>query len=282
MFKLEYDDDRIRVTWNGQQIVDYRLQPDGLMPFWHPLRLPGAPALTMDRPPDHVHHHGMWLAWKKVNGVNFWEEPGPETSGYGRIVHQRVPVASADAAKARLTTESAWIDWRGAQLMADVRETTVHAPGDGYMVIDVGLRLSALEQGVTLDLMRGDPGRGGLFYSGLAIRFANAMSPGKLLDADGRTEAAQIFGRRSAWCGYAGEHVEDGRVYGIAVIDHPDNPRHPTTWWVRNRPDYALLHPSPTYHERLYIPGGDSVRFRYRIVLHRGHTEPDAIERLGW
>ena len=66
----------------------------------------------------------------------------------------------------------------------------------------------------TLDLYRGEPGRGGLFYSGLTIRFDNALTPGKLLDAAGRTEPMDIFGKQSRWCGFAGTHAEDGAVYG--------------------------------------------------------------------
>ena len=39
---------------------------------------------------------------------------------------------------------------------------------------------------VVLDLRRGDPGGMGRYYSGMAIRFDNIITPGKLLDADGR------------------------------------------------------------------------------------------------
>jgi hypothetical protein len=284
MFSLESSADRLRLTWDGRHILDYRLEPEGGVPFWHPLRMPGSPALTMDRPADHVHHRGMWLAWKKVNGVNFWEQPasGPETPGYGHILHRRVLSHSIGAEQARFSTASAWIDWRGRQILTDVRDTTVDAPREGYLAMDIALQLTATEQKVTLDLRRGEPGRGGLFYSGLAIRFANGMSPGRLVDAEGKTEAEEIFGSRSAWCGFAGRHSEDGQVYGIAVIDHPDNPCHPTSWWVRNAKNYALLHPSPTYDESIEVTPGRSLTFRYRIVLHLGYTDPGVIDRLRW
>ena len=148
--------------------------------------------------------------------------------------------------------------------------------------MDVGLRLSARARDVTLDLDRGKPGGGGFFYSGLCIRFDHSLTPGSLLDADGRTAPDAIYGSRSRWCGYACRHGEDGGVYGITVIDHPDNPRHPTTWWVRNRANYALLHPSVCYYEPLQIAEGQSLLLRYRVVLHKGFVSPDLIRDVDW
>jgi hypothetical protein len=70
-------------------------------------------------------------------------------------------------------------------------------------------------------------------------------------------------------------------VMGVALFDHPQNPRFPTWWMVR---DYGLLAANPLgQHEferlsnehvgDLRIPAGQSVTFRYRIVLHAGNAE---------
>ena len=108
------------------------------------------------------------------------------------------------------------------------------------------------------------------------------MSPGEFLDADGRSDVDEIFGNTSRWCGFSGRHSEDGQVYGITVIDHPQNPRHPTSWWVRNRKDFCLLHPSPCYHEPFELSPGEPLTLQYRIVLHRGPVPPDIIEEAAW
>ena len=138
------------------------------------------------------------------------------------------------------------------------------------MVLDVSIDLHADERSVTLDLLRGDPGGFGIHYSGLALRLNDAMTPGELLDADGRTETADVYGNASRWCGFAGRHAEDGQVYGVTMIDHPENPHYPTRWWVRNGLEYGLLHPSPCFDEPLELEAGESVTLRYRIVLHKG------------
>ena len=281
MFAINSIDDGLRLTWDGQLVLGYHFQTRGPRTYWHPLRLPDSPVLTMDRPEDHVHHQGMWVAWKKVNGVNFWEQPKPgaDPSGFGRIVHKDVLERSADSQTARFTTENAWIDWQDTVHLSEVRRTVVYAPQDNYLAMDLAFQFRPTGRDVTLDLNRGEPGRGGLFYSGLTIRFHNALTPGRLLDADGRTEPMDIYGSRSRWCGFAGRHQEDGQVYGITILDQPGNPRYPTTWWVRNAENYALIQPCFCYHEPLQIAADDTLELNYRIVVHKGYVDPDIVQQ---
>ena len=83
------------------------------------------------------------------------------------------------------------------------------------------------------------------------------------------------WGKRAEWCDYFGP--VDGKTVGIAIFDHPGNPRHPTWWHVR---DYGLfaanpfgLHDfekKPAQAGNMTIAAGKSVTFRYRIYLHEG------------
>ena len=195
-------------------------------------------------------------------------------------MHQQIRDESVTAAKASFVAENTWIDWEGTPHLRDVRETAVHKPQDKYWCMDLRLMLTAHARDVTLDLKRGEPGQGGCFYSGLTVRFDNGMTPGKLLDAHGRTEATDIYGQSAPWCGFSGIHPEDGKVYGITIIDHPDNPRYPTPWWVRNSKIYAVMGPSPCYYKSLGLASGNTVDFRYRIVVHRGAVDSGVIDKL--
>jgi hypothetical protein len=280
MFAIGSIEDGLRLTWSDQLLLEYHFQTGGSRTYWHPLRMPDSPVLTMDRPDDHIHHQGIWVAWKKVNGVNFWEQPKPgaDPNGFGRIVHKKVLESSADSQAARFVTQNEWVDWRSVIHLNEVRRTVVYAPQDNHLIMDITLQFHPAGRDVTLDLNRGEPGRGGLFYSGLTIRFDNAMTPGRLLDADGRTETMDIFGSRSRWCGYAGRHQEDGQVYGMTVLDHPRNSRYPTAWWVRNSENYALIQPGLCYHEPFHLPAGDTLELEYRIVFHKGYVDTELIE----
>ena len=94
----------------------------------------------MNEPGDHVHHQGLWVAWKKVNEVNFWEQPGPgsDPTGFGKIVHQQIVAQSADADSARLTAENAWIDWQGTTHLTE-KTTDNRPPTHSRYNADIGI-----------------------------------------------------------------------------------------------------------------------------------------------
>ncbi len=285
MFSISQSKHSLSIAWNDQQVLGYHFPEDGNRPFCHPLNLPGAPSLTMNEPGDHVHHQGLWVAWKKVNDVNFWEQPakGADPTGFGKIVHQRIIRQMAGIAGAYLVTENAWIDWQGIKHLTEQRKITIHIPPTAdsidSMSINITLTFRTNDRDVVLDLRRGEPGADGRYYSGMAIRFDNIITPGKLLDADGRTEPMDIFGKQSKWCSFAATHPADNETYGIIIIDHSDNPRHPTTWWVRNRQNYALIHPSPVYHEPIHLsPPYGTLTLKYNIYLYRGEVKSVIFE----
>jgi hypothetical protein len=76
----------------------------------------------------------------------------------------------------------------------------------------------------------------------------------------------------------------DGKIVGIAIFDHPDNPRHPTWWHVR---DYGLFAANPfgvhDFEKKpkgtgdFTIPAGQSVTFRYRFYLHKGDEQQAGV-----
>jgi len=65
----------------------------------------------------------------------------------------------------------------------------------------------------------------------------------------------------------------------VAFLDHIDNPRFPTYWHVRN---YGLMTANPIgLHDftgipdntwDLEIPAGETVTWRYRVLIHTGDT----------
>ena len=67
---------------------------------------------------------------------------------------------------------------------------------------------------------------------------------------------------------------------GIAIFDHPSNPRHPT-WWMARSYGYVGANPfgihafegKPKGTGDFRIKSGESATFRYRFVFHEG--DPD-------
>jgi hypothetical protein len=100
---------------------------------------------------------------------------------------------------------------------------------------------------------------------------------GHIVTAKGDRDGA-AWGKRADWCDYHAEH--NGKTYGVAIFDHPQNLRHPTWWMAR---DYGLFGANPfgwhdyekefakDPHKGDYtIPAGGSLTLRYRFYFHVG------------
>ena len=122
----------------------------------------------------------------------------------------------------------------------------------------------------------------------MAVRVAKSM---QLLHGDGHivmstgVRDAETWGKRAAWCDYFGTVNE--KTVGIAIFDHPKNPRHPTWWHVR---DYGLFAANPfgvhDFEKKpkgegdLIVPAGKSITFRYRLIFHEGDEKQAGIAEL--
>ena len=77
----------------------------------------------------------------------------------------------------------------------------------------------------------------------------------------------------------------EGKEVGIAIFDHPSNPRHPTWWHAR---DYGLVAANPfgvNHFEGkpdgsgdMVVPAGKTLSFRYRFLFHEGDFEKADIQ----
>jgi hypothetical protein len=70
-----------------------------------------------------------------------------------------------------------------------------------------------------------------------------------------------------------------GKSVGVAIFDHPANPKHPTYWHVRAYGLFAAnvfgerdFYADPSRDGSLTLARGESLRFRYRVVIHAGDT----------
>jgi hypothetical protein len=80
---------------------------------------------------------------------------------------------------------------------------------------------------------------------------------------------------KAKWVDYSGRI--DGEYVGVVMMDHPDNPRHPTYWHSRgcglhsiNPFGVGAFLNDKTQIGSLTIEPGQHVRFRYRVVIHPG------------
>jgi hypothetical protein len=108
---------------------------------------------------------------------------------------------------------------------------------------------------------------------------------GHIVDSQGREGEKQVWGKRADWADFSG--VVDGESLGIAIFDHPSNPRHPTWWHARSYGLFAAnifgLHDFENDKSKdgsLTLAPGETLRFRYRVVIHPGDVQGAHVARL--
>ena len=109
------------------------------------------------------------------------------------------------------------------------------------------------------------------------LRLKGAVGQGRIVNSEGVRDKA-TWGKRAAWVDYYGPL--EGHTVGVAVFDHPKNPKHPTWWHVR---DYGLFAANPwgIHHFEgapkgtgdMKLAKGETITLRYRIYFHAG--DPD-------
>ena len=276
-------DDRLRVEINGQLFTEYVFK-DVPRPYCYPLIGPGGLPMTRNWPMkeapdedrDHPHHRSLWFAHGAVNGHDFWSEQ----KAFGKTVHQDFLEIKSGAKLGLIRSRNNWVAADGKLICTDERTLRFYAPATpAERLLDFDITLHASHGDLTL----GDTKEGTM-----AVRLAETMrlkgkvGQGHIVNSAGVRDG-ETWGKRAAWCDYYGP--VQGKTVGIAIFDHPKNPRHPTWWHVR---DYGLFAANPFgQHDfeklpdpsagNLLVPAGKSVTFRYRLYLHEGDDQQAAV-----
>lgn len=114
-----------------------------------------------------------------------------------------------------------------------------------------------------------------------AIRVADSMreqNGGMIRDSNGAQREKNVWGKRADWADYEG--MVEGQKVGIAIFDYPQNYNHPPRWHARA---YGLFAVNPfgvkdfertsTASGGYSMQPGQSLRFRYRVIIYSG-AEP--------
>lgn len=278
----------------GRELTRYHFGPQLRRPFWYPITGPGGRSLTrMNMPGDpgrsltrdaqpsdpfkpedplgHSHQTSVWIAHKDVSGIDFWRDGGPIA---GQIVHQtcREGLEYEDSAgAASLLSLNHWNDPQGKTLLIERRRATV-APGEGdswWLVVD--LQFEAPPDGkVTL---------GKTPFGPIGVRMARSISVcdggGRILNSAGQRNEAEALRKPACWLDYSGPIAKD-QTAGIALMDHPANPRHPASFQLR---DNGWMGVALTLDEPLEIVPQKPLRLRYGLWVHAGVPDAGQLDR---
>lgn len=257
---------KLTVADGGHTLFEYRYGPDRPKTYVHPLCLPDGRSLTIDGPPDHVHHRGLMVAWSQVNGFDFWGEDNP--APHGKIVHERFERAGTRV-PAEIVAVNHWIAG-GKVLLVETRTLRAPRPTAEGTWLDWITELKAAEP---VKLAAGEH-----VYDGLGIRFLRSMDGGGVLNANGTSAVEKANGEGARWCAYYGGIEGPPRVAGVAIFDHPANPRHPNAFFVMNQA-FGYLSAAPTFRAPFDLAAGQSIRFHWGVLAFPGEPRSEALDR---
>ena len=272
--------------------------PDGVYkPILYPILTSSGTSITRGFPlnpkqgerPDHIHQVGNWLNYGNVNGSDFWGNgySGERSQNGGEIKHLSIENISSGNGEGSLITKGAWLDSLGHELLTEKTEyhfiaknsiriidriTTLTALGSEVFLPDTKEGMFAIRVVRELEL----PSEGKITLlneNGNQIKLEttpNEGITGNYISSEGIT-GLEVWGTRAKWMNLYGK-IRDEKI-SIVICDHPKNINYPTYWHARG---YGLFSANPlgvkdftkgaeTFN--LSIPTGESVVFRYRIVI---------------
>ncbi len=234
--------------------------------YVHPLVGLDGEIITQDFPADHLHHRGIFWTWHQllIKGQsigdawmceNFiWDiddvrllEQGPETVALQATVLWKSPL------------------WKEGQ-EAMVRETVtirLHRRKNGCRMIDFKIALLALQDDTWLggsDNVKG--------YGGFTARITTPEDA-VFNSAIGRVKPKNtpVFG--GPWMNIKG--TLDGKPYGAAILQHPENPLFPEAWILRHSKRFSdMQNPVYPWRHPVKLPTVKPTVLRYRLLLHKG------------
>ena len=287
--------EKISVEIDGKPFTDFYIGPETAKPYLHPLRTADGKIVTRGFPMvtdvpgeihDHPHHRGLWFTHGDVNGYDFWgNEPDQKgaNKGKGKVVLERVDKFVTGKKSGTVSASFAWKIPSGETLLIENRKMTFYSDPQ-LRIIDFDITLSPQQE-----VKFGDT-KEGMFAMRLAAPLeeeqpkdvAEPKRTGKMVNAQNKSGEKNVWGKRSEWVDYSGKI--DGAPVGVAVFDHPSNPRYPTYWHARA---YGLLATNifglhdferdPSRDASLTIRPGQPLRFRYRVVIHPGDVNSAGI-----
>ena len=237
-------------------------------PCFAPIYTPSGRLITEYRPPDHPWHTGLFFGWVHANDANLWGGPlyNVDTkkyeyveSSHDRQCHDGFTELSMDGDAVVVQEAIDWLDARDNRIAVERRcyGLRVMEESAGYFWT-IETKIEPVEGSLNLGATKADAR-----YSGLVLRMGPQFAGQSEREAlhrssEGVRSHQNLMGSCARWASVSG--VDGGAV---VMMDHPDNVRHPTSWYAR----FNLLGVSPLRNGDLFIDKPDVLELKYGLVI---------------
>ena len=252
---------------DGVPLWILHFDPKENWPYLHPLRLPGGPVMTGLSPKDHPWHRALWFSWKSIAGTNFWEFrdlKDPQSEPAGRTERSGPEDVETSERGADIGLD---IEYRVGSdvLVREKRRIAIETPRpDGSYAIDWRGTFTAAGRDVELGKDTG--------YAGLFFRAAADWKQLRYLNSEGRA-GMDVHQASAKWIDLSGVAAPAFGPMGVAIFDHPANPRFPNPWWRDRSSDddgIGYIGTGLLFSGPMILEAGVPVTLRYRILVHKG------------
>lgn len=261
-------DNQATFQYRGEEKTRWHFDPKYPRPFFYPFTGPSGASLTrMGHPgaPNHDHHLSVWFAHHKLNGHNFWGNSS------GTQIRQKQWLTYHDSdTEAIMGSLLGWYSEDGVEQMEqELVAAMIPKTGGEYLLeLQSTFRPPANAEKVELEQTN---------FGFFAVRVAKSISEhfgsGQLTNSEGQISEKEIFGKPARWMDYSGP-VAVGKGderktvdEGITFFDHPENPRYPTHWHVRQD---GWMGASFGMNEAYTITKDEPLVLRYLLYSHSG------------
>jgi len=277
-FKAEEADKGIKVYEDGHPVLFFNTtlnSQDGAYSrahYVHPLFGLDGVALTEDFPKDHPHQRGVYWAWVQVH---------IGSQRIGDLWHTKNIVAEVEDAFAMETAVGnmeiySIANWKspnwneGAPFVQDSAVITIHPRKADYYIVDFDIFLTGLTDSVLIGGTESEKE-----YSGFITRL-KIPDDIVFLSSNGEVRAQNAAVQAGSWMEFSGDFSKETK--GIVLMAHPDNPG-PNNKWVLRTKGSMQNAVYPGWH-LVPVPQNNPLNLRYRLVVHNGNLDKNAIENL--
>jgi methane monooxygenase PmoA-like len=290
---LKRSGDEIEVSIDGKPFTTYYFGSTTAKPYLMPLRTPSGAVVTRGFPVGNdvsagnpkassfePHQRPLYFGHGDIDGLDFWQEEVFDKyytdhghQAYGHVALKKLEDPGDQGSlriRARFTLNSPH-----DRVIGEEAQAFAFAGDEQTRVVDCEITLYATDG--PLDF--GDTKEGTF-----AIRLAPELSGShvKMINSAGAEGEKAIWGKPADWVDYSG--TISGKPAGVAIFDSPKSFRHPTTWHARAYGLFAAnpfgireFTKDPNKDGAWTVPEGNSVVFRYRVLIHEGDFSADRL-----
>ena len=280
-FSIKKDNDTLVLMENGKKVFRYHINnpyPEkqrSRAHFFHPVYDLNERELTVDRPIDHRHHHGLWWAWPQlqVDGESVgdpWEVRGMD------YLVREVHFDQCGEESCTINFDVLWLSLKNSDqngspqvIVEEKSQVTIYKLTDGPREMDFSISLTPKVGGVTLSGSNNDKG-----YGGFSFRMKTPRDLA-FISAEGPVNPERTAVSGGGWMHFRGS-FNDQVISSITIVQDRNMPGYPQKWILRQaramqNPAFPGVHVLPLNEEMPLL-------LEYKVLIHRDAGDVEALQ----